>query len=120
MEGRTPARRPTGPPRHGVRHRGKPRVHGPTRGAGRYGRPAACQARTCGPIAHHSRRRRRCKRCGRGGGAARGVLLFNEAIATLFILGAAWLVWTRPGGMTWGFFLYAIWFNSGQNYVFYV
>ena len=37
------------------------------------------------------------------------VLLFNEVIATLFILAAAWLVWTRPGGMTWGFFLYAIW-----------
>ncbi len=50
----------------------------------------------------------------------RGVLLFNEVVATLFILAAAWLVWTRPGGMTWGFFLYAIWFNSGQNFVFYV
>ena len=50
----------------------------------------------------------------------RGVLLFNEVIATLFILAAAWLVWNRPGGMTWGFFLYAVWFNSGQNYVFYV
>ena len=49
----------------------------------------------------------------------RGVLLFNEVIAALFILAAAWLVWTRPGGMTWGFFLYAIWFNSGQNFVFY-
>jgi hypothetical protein len=50
----------------------------------------------------------------------RGVLLFNEVVATLFILAAAWLVWTRPGAMTWGFFLYAAWFNSGQNYVFYV
>jgi hypothetical protein len=50
----------------------------------------------------------------------RGVLLFNEVIATLFILAAAWLVWNRPSGMTWGFFLYAVWFNSGQNYVFYV
>jgi hypothetical protein len=49
----------------------------------------------------------------------RGVLLFNEVVATLFILAAAWLVWTRPGGMTWGFFLYAVWFNSGQNFVFY-
>ncbi|MDR3529407.1 MAG: hypothetical protein P4L90_02450 [Rhodopila sp.] len=49
----------------------------------------------------------------------RGVLLFDEVIATLFILAAAWLVWTRPGGMTWGFFLYAVWFNSGQNFVFY-
>jgi hypothetical protein len=50
----------------------------------------------------------------------RGVLLFDEVIATLFILAAAWLVWTRPGWMTWGFFLYALWFNSGQNFVFYV
>jgi hypothetical protein len=50
----------------------------------------------------------------------RSVLLFDEVIATLFILAAAWLAWTRPGGMTWGFFLYAIWFNSGQNFVFYV
>jgi hypothetical protein len=49
----------------------------------------------------------------------RGVLLFDEVIATLFILAAAWLVWTRPGGMTWGFFLYAIWFNSGQTFVLY-
>jgi hypothetical protein len=50
----------------------------------------------------------------------RGVLLFDEVIATLFVLAATWLVWTRPGGMTWGFFLYAVWFNSGQNYVLYV
>ena len=35
----------------------------------------------------------------------RGVLLFVEFIATLFILAAAWLVWTRRG-MAWGFFLY--------------
>jgi len=49
----------------------------------------------------------------------RGVLLFNEIIATVFILAAAWLVWTRPSGMTWGFFLYAVWFNSGQDFVFY-
>ena len=49
----------------------------------------------------------------------RGALLVNEMIATLFVLAAAWLVWTRPGAMTWGFFLYAIWFNSGQNFVFY-
>ena len=50
----------------------------------------------------------------------RSLLLFDEVIATLFILAAAWLVWTRPCGMTWGFFLYAVWFNSGQNYVFYL
>jgi hypothetical protein len=49
----------------------------------------------------------------------RGAVLLNEVIATLFILAAAWLVWTRPSGMTWGFFLYAIWFNSGQDFIFY-
>lgn len=47
------------------------------------------------------------------------VLVLNETIATLFVLAAAWLVWTRPGWMTWGFFLYACWFNSGQNFMFY-
>lgn len=47
----------------------------------------------------------------------RGMLLVNELIAVAFILAAAWLVWTRAGGMTWGFFLYAIWFNSGQDFV---
>ena len=46
-------------------------------------------------------------------------LFANEVVATVSILAAAWLVWTRPGAMTWGFFLYAIWFNSGQNFVFY-
>ncbi len=49
----------------------------------------------------------------------RGALMANEIVATLFVLGAAWLVWTRPGAMTWGFFLYAIWFNSGQDFVYY-
>jgi hypothetical protein len=48
-----------------------------------------------------------------------GVLVLNEVIATLFVLAAAWLVWTRPGWMTWGFFVYACWFNSGQNFMFY-
>lgn len=48
-----------------------------------------------------------------------GVLLLNEVFATLFVLAAAWLVWTRPGWMSWGFFLYACWFNSGQNFMFY-
>ncbi len=44
------------------------------------------------------------------------VLALNEVVAILVILGAGWLVWTRPGPMTWGFFLYAIWFNSGADY----
>lgn len=49
----------------------------------------------------------------------RSVLVFNVSLATLFILAAAWLVWTRPGAMTWGFFIYAIWFNPGQDFAFY-
>jgi hypothetical protein len=34
------------------------------------------------------------------------------------VLGAAWLVWTRPGLMTWGFFIYVIQFNPGQAFQF--
>jgi hypothetical protein len=48
-----------------------------------------------------------------------GVLLLDQLAAILVILAAAWLVWTRPGVMTWGFFLYVIWFNPGQSYEYY-
>jgi hypothetical protein len=47
------------------------------------------------------------------------VLLLDQVAATLVILAAAWLVWTRPGIMTWGFFLYVIWFNPGQSAQYY-
>ena len=47
------------------------------------------------------------------------VLLLDQLAAILVILAAAWLVWTRPGIMTWGFFLYVIWFNPGQSYEYY-
>ena len=47
------------------------------------------------------------------------VLLLDQLAATLVILAAAWLVWTRPGIMTWGFFLYVIWFNPGQSAQYY-
>ena len=47
------------------------------------------------------------------------VLLPDQLAAMLVILAAAWLVWTRPGIMTWGFFLYVIWFNPGQSAQFY-
>ncbi|HUK07029.1 MAG TPA: hypothetical protein VLX09_04095 [Stellaceae bacterium] len=47
------------------------------------------------------------------------VLPFDQLAAVLVILAAAWLVWTRPGGLTWGFFLYVIWFNPGQSYEYY-
>jgi hypothetical protein len=47
------------------------------------------------------------------------VLLLDQIAAILVILAAAWLVWTRPGGMTWGFLLYVIWFNPGQSFEYY-
>jgi hypothetical protein len=47
------------------------------------------------------------------------VLLLDQAAAMLVILAAAWLVWIRPGVMTWGFFLYVIWFNPGQSAQYY-
>jgi hypothetical protein len=36
----------------------------------------------------------------------------------LVVLGAAWLVWVRPGAMTWGFFVYVIQFNPGEAFQF--
>ncbi len=50
---------------------------------------------------------------------ARIVLLADTLVGILFIVMAFHLVWTRPGGMTWGFFLYAAWFNPGQTFAFY-
>jgi hypothetical protein len=47
------------------------------------------------------------------------VLLLDQIAAFLVIMAAAYLVWTRPGIMTWGFFLYVIWFNPGQSAAFY-
>jgi len=47
------------------------------------------------------------------------ILPAQQVAGILFVLGAAWLVWTRPGGMTWGFFAYSILFNPGQAFQFY-
>jgi hypothetical protein len=47
------------------------------------------------------------------------VLMLDQLAAILVVLAAAWLVWSRPGRMTWGFFLYVIWFNPGQSAQFY-
>jgi hypothetical protein len=47
------------------------------------------------------------------------VLLLDQVAGVLVVLGGAWLVWLRPGGMTWGFFAYVIEFNPGQAYQFY-
>lgn len=54
------------------------------------------------------------------GWLSRLVLLLNEIAGIAFVLAAAWLVWTRPSAMSWGFFLYAIWFNPGQNFVYFL
>jgi len=47
------------------------------------------------------------------------VLMLDQVAGIAAILAAAWLVWTKPGKMSWGFFLYVIWFNPGQAYEFY-
>ena len=51
---------------------------------------------------------------------SRFILLLNEIAGIAFVLAAGWLVLTRPGAMSWGFFLYAIWFNPGQNFTYFV
>jgi len=47
------------------------------------------------------------------------VLVLDQLAAILVVVAAAWLVWTKPGIMTWGFFLYVIWYNPGQSAEFY-
>jgi len=49
----------------------------------------------------------------------RAVMLLDVAAGIAIVLAAAWLVWTRPGPMSWGFFLYVLWFNPSQGFVFY-
>ena len=52
--------------------------------------------------------------------ASNRVILFLDTLGgVFFILVAAALVWQRPNAMTWGFFLYAMWFNPGQFFVWY-
>jgi hypothetical protein len=51
--------------------------------------------------------------------ADRLVLLADTILGVVVILAAARLVWLRPGAMTWGFFLYAMWFNPGQTFAYY-
>ena len=45
-----------------------------------------------------------------------GVVLVTQLAGIAVVLGAAWLVWTRPGRMTWGFFLYCVMFNPGAAF----
>lgn len=47
------------------------------------------------------------------------VLLAANLVGIAVVLSAAWLVWRRPGAMTWGFFCYALWINPGQTYTYY-
>lgn len=49
----------------------------------------------------------------------RAIVLAQQAAGVAVVLGAAWLVWIRPGPMTWGFFAYSIFFNPGQAFLFY-
>jgi hypothetical protein len=46
------------------------------------------------------------------------IVALDTLAGVLVVLGAAWLVWTRPGAMTWGFFVYVIQFNPGQAFQF--
>jgi hypothetical protein len=46
------------------------------------------------------------------------IVALDTVAGILVVLGAAWLVWTRPGAMTWGFFVYVIQFNPGQAFQF--
>jgi hypothetical protein len=46
------------------------------------------------------------------------IIVLDTIAGILVVLGAAWLVWTRPGLMTWGFFIYVIQFNPGQAFQF--
>jgi hypothetical protein len=46
------------------------------------------------------------------------VIALDTIAGVLVVLGAAWLVWTRPGPMTWGFLIYVIQFNPGQAFQF--
>ena len=49
----------------------------------------------------------------------RAVVLLDQIAGILVVIAAAWLVWTKPSAMSWGFFLYVNWFNPGQLYAFY-
>jgi hypothetical protein len=49
----------------------------------------------------------------------KAVLLMAQIAGMVVIIAAAWLVWTRPSAMSWGFFLYVNWFNPGQAYAYY-
>jgi hypothetical protein len=45
-----------------------------------------------------------------------GLLVADEALGIAFVLIATYLFWRRPSLMTGGFFLYGLWFNSGEYF----
>ncbi len=47
------------------------------------------------------------------------VLFADTLVGIIVILAAARLVWIAPGTMTWGFFVYVMWFNPGQTFAYY-
>src|SRR5262249_10326367 len=49
----------------------------------------------------------------------KGILILSQLAGIAVVLAAAWLVLMRPGPMSWGFFLYIVWFNPGQAYLVY-
>jgi hypothetical protein len=49
----------------------------------------------------------------------RFVVILDQIAGILVVVAAAWLVWSRPSAMSWGFFLYVNWFNPGQSYAYY-
>ncbi len=53
------------------------------------------------------------------GFAQRIVQLADTLAGIVVICIGFWLVWTRPGWMTWGLFLYVIWINPGQSVTYY-
>lgn len=50
---------------------------------------------------------------------ARFLLFLETFFGIAFIFCGARMVWKCPNAVTWGFFLYAIWFNPGQYFVYY-
>ena len=51
--------------------------------------------------------------------AGRVVLLADTIVGILVIVIVFRLVWSRPNRMTWGLFLFVIWFNPGQSFAYY-
>ena len=53
-------------------------------------------------------------------GWGESLVVLADTLVGMLVVGAAFrLVWLLPGAMTWGFFLYAIWFNPGQTFTYY-